>query len=184
SSVRLGGKNLCRAPEDWDMPKNPWMLTVAGTLLCALWPSLAVAAKAHYTYTHWDTDTEERLPQNSVISMTQTRDGYLWLGTGNGLARFDGIHFKTFDESELNSRKIVKLFEDSHTNLWVGTETGEIVLVKEGKVIHPDLGRGRSGGPLVAICEDPTGGVWLYTADGRICRYREGKVDVPLNNCL
>lgn len=160
------------------------MLIVAGLLLEALWPSPAAPADAHYTITRWDTDTEERLPQNSVISMTQTRDGYLWLGTGNGLARFDGIHFKTFDESELNSRKIVKLFEDSRTNLWIGTETGDVLLVKDGKVRRPDLGRGRSGGPLVSICEDSTGGVWLYKADGRICRYREGKVDVVLNNCL
>src|SRR2546426_10852007 len=133
------------------MPKNRWMLAVSGLVLGGCCANLSAGAEAHYTVDHWDTDTEERLPQNSVIAMTQTRDGYLWLGTGNGLARFDGIHFKTFDESELNSRKIVKLFEDSHTNLWVGTETGEIVLVKQGKAIRPDLGRGRSGGPVAAV---------------------------------
>ncbi len=41
--------------------------------------------------------TEKGLPENSVFSLLQTRDGYVWVGTGYGLARFDGIHFKTFN---------------------------------------------------------------------------------------
>src|SRR6266853_801844 len=73
------------------------------------------------------------LPQNSVISMTQTRDGYLWVGTLNGLARFDGLRFSAFDESntpELNASPIVKLFEDSHGNLWIGTDGGDVFRAK------------------------------------------------------
>ena len=69
---------------------------------------------------------QEGLPQSSVISVIQTRDGYLWLGTLNGLVRFDGNHFTVFDENNtpgLNSDRIVYLFEDSHTNLWIGTDT-------------------------------------------------------------
>src|SRR5689334_17068807 len=60
-------------------------------------------------------ETEDGLPQNSVIAITQTRDGYLWLGTLYGLVRFDGIRFTVFDESNtpgLNSGRIVFLFED------------------------------------------------------------------------
>src|SRR5437870_6234057 len=159
------------------MPKNRSMLAVLGLLLGGGCANPSAGAEAHYTVDHWDTDTEERLPQNSVIALTQTRDGYLWLGTGNGLARFDGIHFKTFDEGELNSRKIVRLFEDSQTNLWVGTEADGVALVKDGKVIHPEIGRGKAEGPLVAACEDPTGGVWLQMASGGVFRYRAGKVD-------
>jgi len=58
--------------------------------------------------------------------MIQTHDGYLWLGTLNGLVRFDGVQFKVFDEHNtpgLTSGRIVYLFEDSKTNLWIGTET-------------------------------------------------------------
>ena len=70
--------------------------------------------------------SKEGLPENSVISVIQTRDGYLWLGTLNGLVRFDGNHFTVFNEYNtpgLNSDRIVYLFEDSHTNLWIGTDT-------------------------------------------------------------
>ena len=40
--------------------------------------------------------TEDGLPQNSVLSIVQTPDGYLWLGTFNGLVRFDGVRFDSF----------------------------------------------------------------------------------------
>jgi len=65
--------------------------------------------------------TEDGLPQSSVISVIQTRDGYLWLGTLKGLVRFDGNQFTIFNEFNtpgLKSDRIVYLFEDSHTNLW------------------------------------------------------------------
>ncbi|MEK7707828.1 MAG: two-component regulator propeller domain-containing protein, partial [Verrucomicrobiota bacterium] len=52
--------------------------------------------RANYTIKSWG--TKEGLPQSAVIAMTQTRDGYLWLGTLNGLVRFDGIRFTVFDE--------------------------------------------------------------------------------------
>jgi len=129
----------------------------------------------------WQTD--DGLPQNSVISMTQTRDGYLWLGTLNGLARFDGFRFMVYNESNtpgLSSSPIVSLFEDSQRNLWIGTETAGVVLVKDGRIISVDLGRGSREGRLMSACQDAAGAVWLYTADGQLCRYREGNADVWL----
>ncbi len=54
-------------------------------------------AVTQYKIDGWQ--TEQGLPQNTVQSMYQTRDGYLWVGTGGGLARFDGIRFTTFESS-------------------------------------------------------------------------------------
>jgi ligand-binding sensor domain-containing protein/signal transduction histidine kinase len=113
--------------------------------------------------------------------MTQTRDGYLWLGTVKGLVRFDGYQFTLFDENNtpgLNSSRIVCLFEDSRSNLWVGTESAGVALIKDGRVISLDLGRGSREGRLMAACEDGNGAVWLYTANGQLGRYRRGRVDV------
>src|SRR6267378_922791 len=113
-------------------------LCLALALLCASAPVRisATSSTPHFAVEPWT--TEKGLPENSVFSVLQTRDGYLWLGTGYGLARFDGIHFKTFDETDapgLNSGKILGLFEDSRGNLWIGTETeGILVLNKEGKI--------------------------------------------------
>src|SRR5258708_39950572 len=68
--------------------------------------------------------SEDLLPQHTIVSIVQTRDGYLWLGTLNGLVRFNGLAFNVFDESNtpgLPSSQIVRLFEDSKDNLWIGT---------------------------------------------------------------
>ena len=50
-----------------------------------------------YSVRIWQTD--EGLPQNSVHAIAQTRDGYLWVGTREGLARFDGVRFTVVDEA-------------------------------------------------------------------------------------
>jgi ligand-binding sensor domain-containing protein len=133
----------------------------------------------------WDTDAG--LPQNSVISMVRTRDGYLWLGTVNGLVRFDGVgrrttssvgaQFPVFDERNtpgLGSSLIVKLFEDSRGDLWIGTETAGVVRVREGRIERIELGQGSREGRLVSITEDQHGAIWLLTADGQLARHASG----------
>lgn len=126
--------------------------------------------------------TEDGLPQNSVIAIAQSRDGYLWLGTLNGLVRFDGTQFAVFDENNtpgLESSRIVFLFEDSAGNLWVGSETAGLALVRtNGEVKKVELGRGSREGRVVSGCEDAGGAVWLYTAEGELGRHRDGAIDV------
>jgi ligand-binding sensor domain-containing protein len=113
---------------------------------------------------------EQGLPQSCVAAMTQTRDGYLWVGTLGGLARFDGRRFTRFDQDNtpgLKSNQIVSLFEDSQTNLWIGTLSEGIAMVSpQGKITHIELEAGRSLGLLKAICQDTNGAVWLHVADG------------------
>ncbi len=59
-------------------------------LACACW----LTAPAQYRFDHWTADNG--LPQNSVRDIVQTRDGYLWLATLDGLVRFDGVRFTVF----------------------------------------------------------------------------------------
>jgi ligand-binding sensor domain-containing protein/signal transduction histidine kinase len=166
------------------MPKNCWILLVAAFWLLASGPQLPAATNAHFAIVNWDADTglpQNRLPENTVTAITQTRDGYLWLGTLDGLARFDGLRFATFDESNtpgLTSSRILKIFEDSQTNLWIWTEGAGIFLVRNGQVKKLDLGQGAANGRLVSICEDAHGSVWFYTANGEYARYRDLQVSV------
>jgi hypothetical protein len=121
-------------------------------------------------------NNEEGLPQSSVISVIQTRDGYLWLGTLNGLVRFDGIHFTVFDGNNtpgLGSDRMVYLFEDSRTNLWVGTETAGIVMISNGTVKNFGTENGR--GKIIYAAENSSG-VWFHTAGG-LFYYHDGKMD-------
>jgi ligand-binding sensor domain-containing protein/signal transduction histidine kinase len=117
------------------------------------------------------------LPQSSVIAMTQTRDGYLWLGTKDGLARFDGNHYEVFREWNtpgLSGNTIVHLFEDSRGGLWVGAGIS-VGLIQNGRVTTLDIPGGSA--ELRSTCEDVSGAVWLYLADGRLARWRNDKVE-------
>lgn len=120
------------------------------------------------------------LPQSSVIAMAQTRDGYLWLGTLGGLARFDGNRYEVFTEWNtpgLNSSRILRLLADREGGLWVGTGGGGANFIKAGRVTNLDVGGEGSGAEVASWCEDVTGAVWLYTVDGRLARCRAGKVE-------
>jgi ligand-binding sensor domain-containing protein/signal transduction histidine kinase len=167
------------------MPNQRWVSFAAGLLfLVGSAHGVAQAPAAPQPQTPFAIDvwgTDDGLPQNSVLAMIRTRDGYLWLGTLNGLVRFDGVRFTVFDKGNtpgLKSSRILSLFEDSQGNLWIGTETAGVTLVKGGRLTSLDIGRGTGDERLVAACEDATGAVWLYTADGQLCRHREGRVDV------
>ncbi len=170
--------------EELSMPKNSFIrakaFMVAWLLLFGCASALAATPPPRFYVDVWPAE-EGGLPQNAVIAMVQTQDGYLWLGTLNGLVRFDGLRFTVFDESNtpgLSSSRIVKLFEDSKRNIWIGTETAGAALIKNGRVVGLDLGRGRREGMLRAACEDSLGGIWLYTKDGELGRYYNEKVDV------
>ncbi len=164
-------------------------LQLAGLLLCGFVPALSSAAGmaggpgSHFIVDSWGTG--EGLPQSSVISVIQARDGYLWLGTLNGLVRFDGIRFTVFDEENtpgLNSDRVTYLFEDSHTNLWIGTDTTGVGLVQDGRIKNFEIGRPGQEGKLTSACEDSTGEVWFYTADSHLALYQNGKMAVVAFN--
>ena len=127
------------------MPNRRWIFAAAGLLLGNSFSGVlavsnsVVVTRSRYTVDKWETD--RGLPQNSVIAMTQTRDGYLWLGTLKGLARFDGLDFTVFDENntpELDSSRIVKLYEDAQGRLWIATDTGGLAVMKNGQIRKPD----------------------------------------------
>src|SRR6266481_920874 len=160
-----------RLREEPDMPKIGWTIVTAVVLAWGCCCESQAESDAPFTVDVF----KKGLPSSVVFAVLQARDGYLWLGTLEGLARFDGVDFTVFDENNtpgLKSRRIVSLFEDSHTNLWVGTESSGVALVSQGNVIGVGVGRMRSA------CEDTNGAVWFYTEDGQLCRYREKNASV------
>jgi len=154
----------------------PWLALAA---LLAAAPAACAAPAGPFYVDSWMTGPGQ-LPQSSVIAMTQTHDGYLWLGTVNGLVRFDGSHFAVFDESttpRLGSSAIVRLFEDREHDLWIGTGTAGAMVVRNGRVISLDIGRGSRQGRLLSICQDSVGAVWLLT-EAELGRFQSNEVNV------
>ena len=110
--------------------------------------------------------TAAGLPQSTVTAIVQTRDGYLWLGTRDGLARFDGVRFTVFGLQEgLQSVDILTLLEDSRRTLWIGTSGGGLARWKDGRiqtVITPD----QRVDTVNCLEEDAEGRLWVGTQGG------------------
>src|SRR5258706_5580037 len=100
-------------------------------LLVFVCSAVSLIAK-DYSFKTWN--TENGLPQNSVNSIAQTPDGYIWLTTFDGLARFDGIRFKVFrkqDTPELPTNRLTAMFVDNDGRLWISTEDANTIVVYE-----------------------------------------------------
>ena len=138
------------------------------------------AAAPNYFTRVWQ--VEQGLPQNKVTAVVQTRDGYLWVGTYNGLARFDGIRFTVFDENntpELRSGRITSLSETSDGTLWIGMESGDVLQYKDGRFCAVRVRVNWSGVKISSIVSDEVGDVWLMNENGELARVRDGQVVTP-----
>jgi signal transduction histidine kinase/ligand-binding sensor domain-containing protein len=133
------------------------------------------AAKAQYRIDHWTAD--DGLPQNSVYGIVQTRDGYLWLATVDGLARFDGARFTVFNKSNspgIVNNRFISLFETAGGDLWAGTEESGAVRFHNGRFEHFGADAGVPRG-VIWIESDGGGDGAIFHADNRTIRYSDGK---------
>ena len=113
--------------------------------------------------------TEQGLPQNTVPAIVQSPDGYIWLGTELGLARFDGLQFTTFDKSntpELRSNVVDALLATRSGDLWIGTVGGGVVRLRNGKFHTFTTKDGLSSDSVLSLMEDRAGNVWIGTDGG------------------
>lgn len=142
--------------------------------------SQARAGVPNYYLHLWQ--TEDGLPQNAVTAIVQTRDGYVWVGTYSGLARFDGVHFTRFDSGntpEMRSSRVTSLFEDSEGALWIGHETGDVTRYQTGHFSSVQMPPGWAGRKILGMIADPAGDLWAMGTFGSIARLRDGLVLNP-----
>src|SRR3712207_5110077 len=102
------------------VPRSLSLMSLRLLLVCALFPSTVFA---QYQFDVWNADNG--LPQTSVLSILQTRDGYLWLTTYDGLVRYDGVRFTIFNKANtkgIKSNRFTTLFESRDAALWIGAE--------------------------------------------------------------
>src|SRR5262245_37840165 len=124
-------------------------------------------ALTQYNLDVWTID--DGLPQNTVTALQQTQDGYLWIGTFGGLARFDGVRFATFDKSTtpaLPNSGVHALLPDRDGGLWVGTNGGGLTLLKDGIARTFTSADGLGGDVVRALFQDQRGRVWAGTNGG------------------
>lgn len=149
-----------------------WSLSVLGAWLTAN-ACLGALDTRSWRIRSWK--AEDGLPQNSVTSIIQTHDGYLWLGTFDGLVRFDGVKFKVLRPENapgLPSNRILTLLQDHAGALLVGTEEGRLAKSRSGGFdnLIPESANPKSTA-LRAVAEDRDGDYWLLTFDWQLLRW-------------
>jgi ligand-binding sensor domain-containing protein len=127
-----------------------------------------------YMIDFWQEDSG--LPQKTVDVIHQTRDGYLWLGTRGGLARFDGVRFTTFDErrpGQLREGEVRALAEDLDGGLWIGTYGGGVSHLVRGVFTTYGTAEGLPSDFVRAVACGTDGSIWVAT-DTALARRRRG----------
>lgn len=126
---------------------------------------------AQYTLDIWTTD--EGLPQNSIDCITQTNDGYIWMGTQEGLVRFDGVRFTVYDKRNtgaIDNNYITALYVDRKDRLWIGTYDGGVIVYSDKKFHAVDTIPFFENAHIRAISEDRNGRLWVAVRSrGVVC---------------
>src|SRR4051812_5384982 len=148
------------------------LLSGAGRAL-ALDPALAIT---QYTHENWQ--TAQGLPQNAVQAVAQTGDGYVWLGTQEGLVRFDGSRFTVYDKVNtpaLRQNWITSLRAEGRERLWVGLRGGGLVRVEGGSFTAFTMKDGLADDRVRCLELSRDGSLWVGTSGGGLSRLQDGR---------
>jgi signal transduction histidine kinase/ligand-binding sensor domain-containing protein/DNA-binding NarL/FixJ family response regulator len=121
---------------------------------------------SQYVLDNWQ--IPEGLPQTSAQAIARTPDGYLWIGTQEGLARFDGVRFTVYDsgnEAAIGDKHISVLFVDRSGRLWIGTRSG-IAVLENGRFTPFNAITQLAHAYVRAITEGKSGRLWVGTENG------------------
>ena len=153
---------------------------VAGlALLCCLNTARALDTNrgpSDYARDRWG--AEQGFPGATVYSITQTPDGYLWLGTERGLVRYDGLNFRLYgheDSPLFPTGPVQELMTDADGNLWIRPQTRSLLRYHDGELrdVTPELDAGRSG--VTAMCRGANGEALLAVRGEGVFAYKGGR---------
>lgn len=163
-----------------EWPRLPCVLIAAVALGGAAVPASALDADKDLRQCRMDTwSTRDGLPPREIEAITQTPDGYLWIGSRAGLVRFDGTAFKLFNASNIPglTRDMIRSLAVTRAgDLWVGTDGGGVGRLRNGQFDPHDMGdKRRTWFEIRAIREARDGSMWLGGLGGHyLCRIRKG----------
>jgi ligand-binding sensor domain-containing protein/signal transduction histidine kinase len=166
-----------------------WIFGFTGAVRASDSPASARPAAFASGYSQRVWRIEDGLPQNRIEALSQTPDGYLWIGTPAGLARFDGVRFAIFGRTNtpaLTDDSILALRLGRDGALWIGTEGGGLVRYKDGRFQNYSAAEGLTNGFVPAIHEDRAGTIWVGTyrgffrMEGNRFRRLDGTPEIPL----
>lgn len=105
---------------------------------------------------------EQGIPQPYIYTISQDNDGYLWIGTGNGLSRFDGLNFETFTNNDSLAGDFITCSYKSDAGVWFGHMNGGITFYN-GKEFNKILTEDQGKSSITDIVEAADGQIWFST---------------------
>lgn len=138
-------------------------------LLCGVLP--LAAQQQHLKFDHLDIN--DGLSENNVLCVLQDSRGFMWMGTRDGLNKYDGYKFTLYrnnvnDKNSISNNFITSLAEDSKGNLWIGTNGGGLNRYNRDKDIFThykhEAGNSISGDLVSCVTEDHEGNLWIGTS--------------------
>src|SRR4029453_2798089 len=129
-----------------------------------------------YQQLNWQ--ERDGLPQNTVLAVATTRDGYLWVGTYEGAARFDGVRFTLFNPSTttgIGNSLVSALLERRDGDLWLATYGGGVARLSGGQFTQYSMRDGLSSDITSCLFEDQEGTLWIGTDGGGVNAFRQGR---------
>ena len=121
---------------------------------------------------------ENGLPDNRILSLLQSRDGFLWIGTASGVARFDGLKFQVFGPDlhpEFVNDEVAALAEGLDGAIWIGTKDG-LLRLQAGRIQRFTEQDGLANKRIHSLCATRNGDVWIGTSRG-LDRLRQGRME-------
>ncbi|MDZ7805693.1 MAG: two-component regulator propeller domain-containing protein [Gracilimonas sp.] len=117
---------------------------------------------------------EQGLSESVVYDIAQDDDGYIWLATGFGLNRYNGINFQNyFEEQGLNSSRLRSLLKDDQGRIWIGSEEGVNFVKDDSIYTDPDYNALRNS-TVISIYQDMLGDLWFGTDGNGVWHYSDG----------
>ena len=151
------------------------LYAIMSLLLSTFWAESAAKNPYYYFRT---LDIKDGLSHNTVNTILQDRQGFMWFGTKDGLNQYDGLVFRTFqkENSSLGNNFITALHEDAEGNIWVGTDTGVYIynprLEKFTPFDIPIEGTGETISRTITwIDSDPQKDVWISSDSQGLFHY-------------
>ncbi len=139
------------------------LLAACSTSARALDPQRSITQFVHHAWR-----TTDGLPQDSISSIAQSDDGYLWIGTRDGLARFDGTRFTVFNRLNtpaMRSNLVLTVRSAPDGSIWAGTDDG-LVRYKNGVFTGYSTSDGIPSNYIVSVSVARDGTVWIGSGLG------------------
>jgi signal transduction histidine kinase/ligand-binding sensor domain-containing protein len=129
--------------------------------------SQGIGGERPFTFRSWQ--REQGLPENYVRSLARIQNGYIWVGTDEGVSRFDGVNFFSLGPQEgFQGGPVQVLFGDSRGALWIGGVDGGLSRWQGGHLQRFTLHEGLPSDSISALAEDRDGRIWVGTRSGLI----------------